>query len=72
MTQELSLLLCWDRGELRAKKALPTDFTFDFDKHSTILKAKGYYMGVTDFDEETNPDTDLIDTSDKVNQHNDD
>ena len=29
-------------------------------------------MGVTDFDEETNPDTDLIDSSDEVNQHNDD
>ena len=29
-------------------------------------------MGVTDFDEETNPDTDLIDSSDQANQHNDD
>ena len=71
-TRELSILSCWDWGELNAKKALPTDFTFDFDKHSTILKPKGYYVGVTDFDKETNPDTDFIDSSDEENQHNDD
>ena len=44
-TRELSLLSCWDWGELRAKRALPIDFTFDFDKHSTILKAKGVLRG---------------------------
>ena len=44
-TRELSLLSCWDWGELRAKKALPTDLTLDFDKHLTILKPKGVLRG---------------------------
>ena len=50
-SREISLLTCWEWGKFRAKKALPTDFKFDFDEHLIILNPKGGDVGVTDNDE---------------------